>query len=361
MTWLLEMGPKLKGRLLYPASDELVFLFAKHQDALRAHYTLYLPAFEDVYRILNKQRIYEACVRTGIPAPKTWFPKGEANLLEILKEVGAHAEVLLKPKTQVQLASGAKAAEMPEGSDPIANFRAFMRDNPYGSELVAHDPDVVWPMVQTYLRQAASGIYSLAGFTDGSGKLPLVRASRKILQRPRKLGIGLCFQSAPVEQLLVEHVGALTRDLNYRGIFEIEFIEDKGEFLLIDFNPRGYSQMAFEVSRGLPLPYLQWLSATGDEKALEREWSLASQWQHDTSFAYCHSLLLGLVESGQRITAALKQGENEQWLTWREKHGNKLTDAVRSPGDPGPVVLDVAKHLRDFVRHPRAFWRSLSR
>jgi D-aspartate ligase len=359
LQWLLDMGPKLSGRLLYPASDEIVFLFAQHQDALRKHYRLYLPPFADVYRILNKQRTYEACLRTGVRAPSTWFPKGEDELKQVLKTI--HEEVILKPKTQVQLASGAKAAEIPKGGDFLQSFQAFMRNNPYGPDLVAHDPDVVWPMLQAYHRQAAYGIYSLAGFSDGTDRTPLVRASRKILQRPRKLGIGLCFQSAPVLPELVQRIGALTRDLNYYGPFEIEFIEHEGDFLLIDFNPRNYSQMQFEVDRALPIPYLQWLAATEQKARLEDEWRLASEWTHDTSHAYCHSLLLRLVEGGQTLMHASGQAESEHWQAWRKAHHHKLTDAVRAPGDPMPVVLDAVKHVRDFVRHPRAFWRSLSR
>lgn len=357
--WLLDKGPQFAGRLLYPASDELVFLFAQHQEALRKHYLLYMPSFADVYRILNKQRIYESCLRTGIRAPKTWFPRGEKELQAILGEL--KEEVILKPKTQVQLESGAKAAEIPKGGDFAENFRAFIRNNPYGKDLVAHDPDVVWPMLQTYHRQAAFGIYSLAGFTDGSPRTPLIRASRKILQRPRKLGIGLCFQSAPVLPELVEQVGALTRDLNYRGPFEIEFIEHEGDFLLIDFNPRNYSQMQFEIDRALPIPYLQWLAATEQKTRLDEEWKLASNWTHDTSYVYCHTLLLTLVERGQKLTQLVGGEKSEAWDGWRRKHDGHLTDAVRVSGDPVPVVFDAIKHARDFVRHPRAFWRSLSR
>jgi D-aspartate ligase len=361
MQWLLHKGQELQGRVLYPASDELVFLFASRQEELRKYYTVYLPPFADLYRILNKQRIHEACARTGVRSPTTWFPRGEDELRTLLSSGEIKEEVILKPKTQIQLASGAKAAEIKKGSDVIENFRAFMRNNPYGKELVEHDPDVVWPMVQAYHRQAAQSIYSLAGFTDGSDRLPLIRASRKILQRPRKLGIGLCFESAEVLPSLVEKIGALTKDLNYRGIFEIEFIEHEGEFLLIDFNPRGYSQMAFEMKRALPLPYLQWLAATHDDVRLDQEWTLASNWKHDSSYAYCHSLLLGLLDGGQRVTEALFSEKSEHWSEWRKEHAANLTDAVRAPGDPGPVVLDVAKQMRDFVKHPRAFWRSLSR
>jgi len=48
-------------------------------------------------------------------------------------------------------------------------------------------------MVQQFFTEAAQGIYSISGFIDASGKRLAVRAANKVLQRPRKLGIGLCF------------------------------------------------------------------------------------------------------------------------------------------------------------------------
>ncbi len=360
--WLLEEGERggeAAGRVLYPASDELVFLFAQHREALSRHFSLYLPPFESIYRILNKQRLSEACVRTGVSVPATWFPRGEDELRALVASIDV--EVILKPKTQIQLRSGAKAAEIPKGGDLVESFRTFVKENPYGPELTAHDPDVVWPMVQAYHRKAAFGIYSLAGFSDGSGKLPLVRASRKVLQRPRKLGIGLCFEGTEVLPSLRAHVGALCKDLGYHGMFEIEFIEHDGDFLLIDFNPRGYSQMAFEVSRGLPLPYLHYLGATGQHDKLAREWERADAWSADGDYVYCHELLLGIVMAGQAVNEKLGRGRSEHWETWAREHRPRLTDAVRAKGDALPRVVDAAKHVRELIRHPRSFVKSFTR
>jgi predicted ATP-grasp superfamily ATP-dependent carboligase len=359
MDWLCAGPAALRGRVLFPASDELVFLFAKYQDALREHYALFMPPFETIYRILNKQRLYEACARTGVSFPRTWFPRGEAELRALLAEI--QIEVIIKPKTQIQLRTGAKAAEIPRGGDLVASFTSFVKENPYGPELVTYDADVVWPMVQAYHRSAATSIYSLAGFVDGSGRPPLVRASRKVLQRPRKLGIGLCFEGTTVRPDLVDKVGALCKDLGYVGMFEIEFIEHEDDFLLIDFNPRGYSQMAFEVARGLPLPYLNYLGALGDEAGLADGHRLASAWSPRGKEAYCHELLLSFVIAGQSASAVLGRERSEHWDSWVRERRGQLTDAVRSPGDLGPVLLDAARHGRELLRHPRSFLRSFTR
>ena len=362
LAYLLE-GGALAGSVLHPASDELVFLFAQARDALAAHYTLFMPSLDSICRILNKERLHEACVKVGCPVPRTWCPKGEHELDAIVTEAAAAGvKVLLKPKTQVQLRSGQKGAEIPDGSDLATSFRTFVADNPYGEELVAHDPDVVWPMVQEFMPGAAQGIYSVAGFATEDGRV-VARASRKILQRPRRLGIGLCFEAAPLEPELVRTIGALCKELGYAGIFEIEFVDHEGAPRLIDFNPRAYSQMAFEIERELPLPYLHYLSAVGNLAERDRLLDQAEAWQarDPGNQVYTHSLLLELVEAGQIASKLARGSQREDWLGWMRSHRGRLTDAVRAPGDPGPVLVDAAQLARQFVRHPRSFLRSLSR
>ena len=91
----------------------------------------------------------------------------------------------------------------------------------------------------------------MAGFVDDGGEC-VALASMKILQRPRKVGIGLCFEARAIEEPLVEKIAALCRRVGYTGVFEAEFVVAGDRRLLIDFNPRFYSQMGFEVARGLP-------------------------------------------------------------------------------------------------------------
>ncbi len=363
LAYLLERGPMLAGSVLHPASDELVFLFAQAREQLSVYYTLLLPELGSIYRILNKERLHEACVKVGCPVPRTWCPKSELELAAIVTEAAAHGvKPMLKPKTQVQLRSGQKGAEIPDGVDLATSFRAFVADNPYGDELIAHDPGVVLPMVQEFMPGAAQGIYSVAGFATEDGRV-VARASRKILQRPRRLGIGLCFEAAPLEPALVRIIGALCKELGYTGIFEIEFVEHEGAFRLIDFNPRAYSQMAFEIERALPLPLLHYLSATGQRAERDRLLDEAEVWQDRDpgDQVYTHTLLLELVEAGQLASRVARGSERENWLGWMHAHRGRLTDAVRARGDLKPVVVDVAQHARQFLRHPRSFLRSLSR
>jgi predicted ATP-grasp superfamily ATP-dependent carboligase len=365
VAWLTDFGRKNPGHVLFPASDELVWIFAEHKAELEAAgFRLAMPGTETIYRILNKKVLYQACAKVGVAAPRTWYPAGEAEVRAAAAEIPL--PVILKPQTQVLLASGAKGALVRPGDDLPSAFLAFAAANTFGDALVKRDPLVVWPMVQEFLEAASQNIYSLAGFVDDTYEHWAMRGATKVLQRPRRLGIGLCFEAAPVDDALARGVIALCRELGYFGVFEVEFVAEKGKPLLIDFNPRPYSQMAFEVARRLPLPELLHAAATGARDIVARRIAEARTWSEPTTTrelrTYSHRLLLGMVIAGQYVSALRVRGrEREHWDRWLEDHRAHLTDAVRDGEDPFPAAVDAIEHLTRFARHPRSFVRSLLR
>jgi hypothetical protein len=180
----------------------------------------------------------------------------------------------------------------------------------------------------------------------------------KVLQRPRKVGIGLCFEGRPVEQGLVDTLAALCRKIGYRGVFESEFIVHGKKRLLIDFNPRFYSQMGFDISRGLPLPMLAWHSARGERNRVKAELDRARAWKGAGDEVYCHKTMLELVLGLQGLSGQMTLEEVRRWREWYERHRTTATDAVRDPDDRIPAVVDAAQWVRHFARHPRSFVRS---
>jgi predicted ATP-grasp superfamily ATP-dependent carboligase len=357
VSWLLDFGRARPGHVLFPASDELAWVFALHRDALAESFVHYGPPREAITAILDKWQLTLACKKVGIDTPETYCPDGDAEIVALSKSLTI--PVMIKPRSQVLLTSGSKGAKVDDPRTLPEAYRAFVGENPPVDALSSRDPALGRPLVQEYRPEAAQGIYNLAGFIDRSGANVVVRASRKILQRPRRLGIGLCFEAAPLDPKLADGVMRLCRELGYYGIFEIEMIESDGRFLLIDFNPRPYSQMAFEIARGAPLPYLAYLDATGQKDELDRAVAAAQAEPPASATAYAHTLLLSLVIAGQRLGRPFGGEAPEPWARWLRK--NRLSDAVFDLRDPLPVALDAAAHLEQFARHPRSFVRSLLR
>jgi predicted ATP-grasp superfamily ATP-dependent carboligase len=357
VAWLLDIGRREPGYVLYPTSDDLAWLFARHRDELAPYFKLFQPGVGTIYALLNKQRLAKACSEAGLDTPQTFFPANDDDLAQIAAK--ARYPVLIKPQTQILFTNHVKGVQVHNSHELIARYQQFIAANAFGQALLSADPQVVRPMVQAYHPQAAEHIYSISGFVDDQGRLVAVRAARKVLQRPRKLGIGLCFEEADVEPQLCKRLENLCRRVGYYGVFEAEFVRADGQALLIDFNPRFYSQMAFEVARGMPLPLLVYYAACGDEQALQTAIAAAQRWFVAQQHIYCHRFTLALLLRAQRLSGRLSTEEAQQWRRWYVAHREHATDAVADRSDPLPALVDIALHLQSYARHPRAFVRHM--
>jgi len=190
---------------------------------------------------------------------------------------------------------------------------------------------------------------------DGSA---VVAASRKVLQRPRLLGIGLIFEEAPVRQELVGPLLALFERVGYHGVFEVEYLEAGEQRLLIDVNPRFYGEMAFEVARGLPLPLLSYLDAVGDRPALAEAMAAARQaLSPGSGRVYSHWIQLRIYLFLLRAVGRMTGEECRRWDRWMAGRKARTFDAVHDREDPWPAVVDTVTALFHSVRHPRSTWR----
>ena len=336
--WLLRWGEEHPDTVLYPTNDHLAWLFAVERDRLGGAFKMFSPGEETIMTLLDKKRLYEACGEVGLEVA----PSGGAGELRY--------PLLLKPRTQVSLASGIKGLIVRDREHLASQLARFRKLVAFSPALLARHPDIAEPMVQEYLAVGESNILSISGYVGDDGQL-LARASLKMLQRPRKVGIGLCFEGRAVEPRLTEQLAELCRRTGYQGVFESEFIVDGDRRLLIDFNPRFYSQMAFEVARGLPLPLLVWHAARGEREHVAQELARARAWAPSGDEIYCHKTMLDLVLTLQRISGRMSRAEAKQWRGWHRRAARvgAATDAVRDPEDPLPAVVDTLRWVTDFA------------
>lgn len=345
--WLVDFGAKHPGTFLYPTNDHLAWLFAAERERLSRKFDMFSPAEDTIITLLDKQRMHDACAAVGIDVPDT----------RVAKEGGEYPyPVLLKPRTQVYLLGGIKgfiARDAGELAAELARFRELVRFHPM---LMARHPEVAEPMVQQYLTAAETNIFSVSGFVSADGDI-VARGAIKVLQRPRKVGIGLCFESVPVEPRLVEQIAALCKHVGYHGAFESEFIADGDARLLIDFNPRFYSQMGFDIARGLPLPLLVWHSARGENAEVKRLMAEAKAWSPTGEEVYLHKTMLDLVLGLQGLSGQMSRDDVKKWRSWYAEHRRTATDAVRDAADPRPAMIDALMWAKHFAKHPRSFVR----
>jgi predicted ATP-grasp superfamily ATP-dependent carboligase len=355
--WLLEFGSREPQHVLYPTCDDLALLFAQHAKELGRWFLLYQPDADTVLTLLDKRSLGTAAVGAGLQTPLTYVPRDDAEVERIAAE--APFPLLIKPCTQVMLRTLNKGVRVERREDLLQAYRAYMRANTYLPALLATRPDVARPMLQQYYAEAEDNIHSVAGFVDRRGKLFVARGATKVLQQPRRVGVGLCFEDAPVDAVEARAIAALCRATGYFGVFEAEFIRAGDRRLLIDFNPRYYNQMGFEIARGLPLPLLVYFGALQDDAQLERAVRDSQRATDHRGMAWCHRFSLGLMIAAQRLSGRMSASEGRKWREWAARHRDRTVDAAFDREDLLPALIDAAMRLKAALRHPRAFFRAI--
>jgi predicted ATP-grasp superfamily ATP-dependent carboligase len=347
--WLAARAARSPGHVLLPTNDDLAWLLASRREELGAFH-LDLPPLRTIDQVLNKWLLREACRGAGIATPETWLPEDGRALERVARE--ARFPVMLKPQTQALLWPRHKGLVARDRSELRVRYEEFRARTRYAAPILRHDPGIARPMVQEFAIGQAERIYGLSGFIDATGELFVVAASRKLLQRPRTMGVGLCFEAAELELDLAARLARLCRAVGYHGMFETEFLDLPGGHQLIDFNPRLFNQTGFDVARGLDLPLLSYLAAVRDRTALRDEVSRASAASRTGERrVFCSGVELRLFLHLSQLAPTASDGA--QWRRWLERNRACCVDATHDAEDWRPGVVEVATAMLRVARHPR--------
>ncbi|MDX2205409.1 MAG: hypothetical protein NW223_21855 [Hyphomicrobiaceae bacterium] len=357
--WLLELGRRGPRRAIYATSDAVSFALAEHREQLGAVFDLYQPELETMMSILDKGLLIEHARAVGIDCPETWFPRSSADVAAIASEFGG--KFVAKPRSQLAVRTGTKGALIDAAvSDGVAEYEVLLRQGEDRSRFARRYRELTMPMLQRYHPEALQKVYSLSGFRDRSGAHIVMRAAQKIMQRPRQLGVGLCFEEADIDPELASRTILLCERIGYYGAFELEFILSGGRPLLIDFNGRLYNQLAFDIARGMDLPRMVYAGATGQREKLARLVSDVPERERGGALIFCNRLGLSLTVAAQRAFGRMSTEDASRWREWRRRANGRLVDAVHDADDPVPAYADAVQQVLHAARHPRAFVRQMS-
>lgn len=351
--WLIAFGQMRPGFVLYPTSDDLAWIIARYQTELRKYYFLYQPSEKSIYGLLNKESLTKTARSLGIATPRTWFPRSLQEV-EVLSQELTYP-VLVKPKTQIGLSVQVKGIIAQNPAQLLEGFMSYKRRYPYKPELERYDPSLAMVMIQDFFPSASHFICSLSGFIDDQHEHSAFRSSVKILQRPIQCGVGIGFESRAVNPHLQTQILKLAKEVGYFGVFEAEFLcdPDTGEHFLIDFNPRFYGQMAFEISRKLPLARLAYAGALGDRETIRALIEESRSWDEETPVKGLLKLPLALLVTTQWLGGRMSRLRRRQWLQWAQR--GVVCDLLHDPHDPHPSQVESRQILFGMLRHPRSF------
>ena len=357
--WLLAMGRNGPRRAIYATSDAVSFALADRREELSSVFDLYQPDLDTMMCILDKGLLIKHARAVGIDTPQTWFPQSGDEAETILRDVGGM--LVAKPRSQLAVRTAVKGTLINAAAgNGRAEYDELLRQTAHDHPFAKRFPEATMPMLQRYHPEAMKKIYSLSGFRDISGAHVIMRAAHKVLQRPRQLGVGLCFEEADVIPDLAERTVLLCERIGYYGAFELEFIVSGGQPLLIDFNGRFYNQLAFDIARGMDLPRLVYAGSTRHVEELAHLIAAVQRRDQGQGLVFCNRFGLSLTLATHRAFGKMTSKEAALWRQWRTDWGDNIVDAVRDTDDPFPALIDAAQQVVQSIRHPRAYLRHMA-
>ena len=353
------MGRNGPRRAIYATSDAVSFALADRREELSSVFDLYQPDLDTMMCILDKGLLSKHARAVGIDMPETWFPQSGDEAETMLRDVGGM--LVAKPRSQLAVRTAVKGTLINAAArNGRADYDELLRQTAHDHPFAKRFPEAMMPMLQRYHPEAMKKIYSLSGFRDISGAHVIMRAAHKVLQRPRQLGVGLCFEEADVIPDVAERTVLLCERIGYYGAFELEFIVSGGQSLLIDFNGRFYNQLAFDIARGMDLPRLVYAGSTRNVEELAHLIAAVQRRDQGQGLVFCNRFGLSLTLATHRAFGKMTSKEAALWRQWRTDCGDNIVDAVRDTDDPFPALIDAAQEVVQSIRHPRAYLRQMA-
>jgi predicted ATP-grasp superfamily ATP-dependent carboligase len=354
----MRIGASSPGQVLLPTSDETAWLYTRNAVLLAKYFRLHQPSIETMERILDKKLLADAAIEAGITVLPTWEPRS-------FSEVVASAPtltypILIKPRTQVRRIRNDKGEIARTEAELIENFREYLSKE-HAEEDNIFIPDVNIPLLQHFVEIGPEGVRSVSGFIDETGELFVTRHATKIFQRSQPAGVGVCFESLPADADLSAAVHRLCRNLNYFGIFEVEFIRFKGSWAVIDFNPRLFNQAAMDCHRGMPLPLFAYLHAAGKTVELREAIALARNEDQDRPAVFYDRFTLRAILTAKTLARRASREERHYWRSWMKRNAGHSVDFAADNVDRLPGFVHAFSETILGIRAMRRFFRSTSR
>ncbi|MBC7841763.1 MAG: hypothetical protein H7099_05610 [Gemmatimonadaceae bacterium] len=343
----------------------MAWRIACSQELFREHFQLHQPETQASIGLLDKKQLYAHAEACGVPYPRTYAPTSSSDVRDIadtLDKAGG-LPVIVKPRTQAggQKSKGEVATTPKELIWSVDQFRQPGR---YSAEFLRDAPaDIEWPLIQQFMPEAAGNTYSLSGFIDQAGSVVTARASTKVFQIPVQIGIGVAFEGRALRSTQLEAIESIARASGYFGVFEAEFIHSvDGTLYLMDFNPRYYGQMSFEMSRGMRLPSIAFAAATGSATVVKELLAHSQKSLRSTDASqqrFCDRFLFRTLLRTQYLNRRLDAEVRDRWLQWMQT--GEVSDFLVSDDDPAPTIVDRSTRWRAWLRHPLSSYGVLFR
>lgn len=249
----LAKNEKIRGWVIFPNSDEVVYILSKYRDRLKEFYKIPIPSWAVTQKIYIKKETYQIAEKHEIPIPKTYYPRD----LEELVKLDLRFPVVIKPSIRDHFYNKVK----------IKAFRINSREElikTYQRVCSIINPSEI--LVQDFIPGGPNNLYSFCPFFK-EGKVVTSIMARRARQHPMDFGHASTFAELVHIPEMREIGEKFLRLIGFYGIAEVEFMKDSrnGEFRLIEVNPRVWGWHTLAIAAGIDLPYCLYQDMIGEE------------------------------------------------------------------------------------------------
>ncbi|MBO4263510.1 MAG: hypothetical protein J5871_02370 [Bacteroidales bacterium] len=240
-----ELGRALKpyedtDTLLFPTADQYVEYLAEHDEALKRHFTLGIPAPEVVALFADKRKAYQFADACGIPHPKSCYPATLEDVVRIAGEVSY--PVVIKPAVMYSFRwmFGKKAFRCDSPEELIRKCREISKRIPISSVII-----------QEFLSGGAKTLYSFGAFVvDGEPKAWIM--ANRIRQNPMDFGNSTTFAVTCHIPAIETAARDILKRTNYTGLAEVEYMYDAqaGCYKFMEINTRAWKWHSLSMGLG---------------------------------------------------------------------------------------------------------------
>jgi predicted ATP-grasp superfamily ATP-dependent carboligase len=253
----LESLGRNGGGVLFPVYDQYIRLVSMHADALSKHFTLTIPPWRILQRVMDHNLLYGIAQQAGLHTPAFLKPRDEADLRRIVAGLDlANREYLLKTIPAIgpaQLSTG--RATKVAGSDPdriLADCREI------------HSRLGEYPLIVEVVPGEANHCLGVTMVVDRSHtpvlaycaqRLRLQLYSRGGFVHPYELGSNVYCETVRDEEA-IEAAARVVKAAGYYGLITLEFRRDPRDqkLILIKADPRVVRASSLSTALGMDTP-----------------------------------------------------------------------------------------------------------
>ncbi len=241
------------GWVVFPTREETVAALARHRDLLMEHFRIPTPAWEVTSQAWDKRNTYRAAAEAGVPVPRSWTVRTEADL----DLIDGQPPFAVKPaiKEHFLYATGCKAWR--------ADNRAELADRFAAASAVVGAEEVI---VQELIPGGGDAQLSYCAFFKDGEAVASMTANRA-RQHPMEFGRASTFVRTTDNPELAAVSERFLRSIGYYGLVELEYKYDarEGVAKLLDMNARTWGYHSLGQLAGVDFPYLLYADQVGLE------------------------------------------------------------------------------------------------